>query len=533
MARLAFALATLILVALVGGPWAHGLAAQNPAPDRGPDEGEGPFDRMVIRGATVIDGRGGPPRSPVDIVIEGNRVTSVRTVGFPGVEPDPDRGPEDVDHEIDGEGMYVLPGFVDMHAHAGGGSKAPDAEYAYKLWLAHGITTARGVGLGGYDFSMSEQERSANNEIVAPRIVNYQRPGAGWDEGPIRTPEAARQWVRWAAEQGVDGMKLGASPPPIMEALLDEAHAQGLGSTAHLGQDGVAEMNARDATALGLETVTHFYGHFEALLKDHTIQDFPVDHDHMNEYDRFAEVARLWDAIHEPRGEEWWDLLEHYRENEVTMDPTMTIYEANRNLMAARNADWHDEYTLPSLWEFFEADRTQHGSYFFDWTSEDEAEWTRFFTRWQKLINDYKNMGGRVTLGSDSGFIYKTYGFGYIEEMELLQETGFNPLEVVRAATWHGAETIHLSRDDEPEFGAVAPGMLADLVIVDENPLQNFKVLYGTGHLRLNDETNELERVGGVNYTVKDGIVYDAEELLADVREMVRAQEAERAEDGR
>ena len=67
-------------------------------------------------------------------------------------------------------------------------------------------------------------------------------------------------------------------------------------------------------------------------------------------------------------------------------------------------------------------------------------------------------------------------------------------------------------------------GLLADLVIVDENPIRNLKVLYGTGARRLNDETGEVETVGGILYTIKDGIVYDAKQLLADVAEMVEEQ---------
>jgi len=98
----------------------------------------------------------------------------------------------------------------------------------------------------------------------------------------------------------------------------------------------------------------------------------------------------------------------------------------------------------------------------------------------------------------------------------LLQEAGFHPLEVIRAATIDGAETLGM--DDR--IGSIRTGKLADLVIVEHNPLANFKVLYGTGHFRLNDE-NEPVRVGGVKYTIKDGIVYDAKELLEDVRGIV------------
>jgi hypothetical protein len=65
---------------------------------------------------------------------------------------------------------------------------------------------------------------------------------------------------------------------------------------------------------------------------------------------------------------------------------------------------------------------------------------------------------------------------------------------------------------------------LADLIIIDENPLENLKVLYGTGAVKLNDENKKVERIGGVNYTIKDGIVYDAKALLDDVAQMVEKQ---------
>ena len=144
-------------------------------------------------------------------------------------------------------------------------------------------------------------------------------------------------------------------------------------------------------------------------------------------------------------------------------------------------------------------------------------------------MNEYKNAGGRVTTGSDSGFIYKLFGFGYIEELELLQEAGFHPLEVIRAATLHGAETLHKPLGTEPDFGLIAPGYLADLVIVKENPLANFKVLYGTGAIVVNNE-NKPERVGGVDYTIKDGIIFDAKKLLKDVENMVNKAKREDGE---
>lgn len=503
-----------------------------PAPDRGPDEGEGPFERLIIRGVTVIDGTGGPPRGPVDLIIEGNRISSVRGIGTPGVPINEDRRPKDADYEVDATGMYIMPGIVDLHVHTGGLPKVPEAEYVYKLWLAHGITTVRGVSFGGFDWSLSEQARSAQNEIVAPHMIVYARPGSGSDfEGSTDTPEGAREWVRYAASKGVDGLKLGSHRPEIMEALLDEAIKHGMGSTAHLGQTGVAQMNAIDAARLGLGSMTHFYGLFESLYNGYDVQPWPIGMNYNDEQMRFGQVARQWNLIHPPGSDEWSALIDEMLALNFYINPTMTIYSAGRDVMRARNADWHEKYTLPSLVDYYEPSRLDHGSYWYDWTTADEIAWKKFYQVWMQFLNDYKNRGGKVTVGSDSGYIYQTYGFGTILELEMLQEAGFNPLEVVRAATMHGAQEAFKYSGKPIEYGVIRSGMRADLLIVEENPLANFKVLYGTGAVRLNDETGKPERVGGVKYTIKDGIVYDAKQLLKDVEEMVNVQRREREEE--
>src|SRR5207253_7907213 len=92
-----------------------------------------------------------------------------------------------------------------------------------------------------------------------------------------------------------------------------------------------------------------------------------------------------------------------------------------------------------------------------------------------------------------------------------------------------GALTLHEPMHKPIEFGIVREGMLADMVIVDQNPLQNFKVLYANGTIRLNDKTGRVERVGGITWTIKDGIAYDAKKLAADVMAMVDKQKRERA----
>ncbi len=131
-------------------------------------------------------------------------------------------------------------------------------------------------------------------------------------------------------------------------------------------------------------------------------------------------------------------------------------------------------------------------------------------------MNEYKNRGGRVTAGSDNGFIYQTYGFGYIRELELLREAGFHPLEVIRSATLYGAQALGMEKD----LGTIEEGKLADIAIIDANPLENLQLLYGTGAIKLTPD-NKVIRAGGIKYTIKDGIVYDAKKMLADVKKIV------------
>ena len=527
--RVAFAVATLLAMA---GSAAAQMEETNP---RRADEGDGPHERLILRGATYIDGAGAPPRGPVDIVIENDRIVEIRSVGFPMAPINENRRPQGATREIDLTGMYVLPGLVDMHAHTGGSGKAPQAEYVHKLWMGNGITTSRGVGHGPMMWALEQKALSERNEIVAPRLFTYARPGEGWDEGPVDTPEKAREWVRWAAAVDVDGakidgLKLTSYPPAIMEALNDEAHKFGLGTVAHLAQTGVSRMDAMDAARSGLDMITHYYGLFEALFDDRTIQDFPHDYNYNNAQDRFGQGGRLWYQSADRGSEKWNQVIDEFLELGLGLDPTMTIYEASRDVMRARNAEWHDEYTLPSQWDFYQPSRQAHGSYWYYWTTEDEYHWGKFYDKWMQFLNDYKNAGGIVTTGSDSGFIYKLYGFDYIRELELLREAGFSSLEVIRAATYHGALQLHKPKgmENDLQFGVLEAGMKADMIVVDRNPLANLKVLYGTGTPMLNDETGEQEQVGGITYTIKDGIVYDAKQLLADVREMVREQKRER-----
>ncbi|MCR9288761.1 MAG: amidohydrolase family protein [Bacteroidetes bacterium] len=500
------------------------------APDR--QRGEGPWTQLIIRGVTLINGNGAPPTGPVDIIVENNQIVRIVNVGNPGM-PLTDEGRPKLKaggKELDCNGMYLMPGFVDMHGHIGGKAQGADAEYVFKLWMAHGITTIRDPACGnGLDWVLKHKDRSQKNEITAPRIKAYTVFGQGWDKEPGREigdfpnkPEEARQWVRDNAKKGSDGIKFFGAPPEIMQAALDENKQLGLGSACHHAQMDVARWNVLNSARAGLTTMEHWYGLPEALFDNKTVQNYPLDYNYRNEQNRFEEAGRLWKQAAKPGSEKWNEVMDELLELDFTIDPTFNIYEASRDLHRTRRLEWHEEYTMPALWRFYMPSKISHGSYWHFWGTEQEVAWRDNYRIWMQFVNEYKNKGGRVTAGSDSGFIYQLYGFAYIRELELLRESGFHPMEVIMSATLKGAEALGM--DDK--IGTVQVGKLADFVIVEENPLVNLKVLYGTGAIKLTDD-NEVVRVGGVKYTVKDGVVYDAKQLLEDVRQMVKAAKSE------
>ena len=470
--------------------------------------------QLILRGATLINSTGAPPLGPVDIVIEKNIITKIQNVGYPGIPINKNRRPKLLKSgvEINCEGSYIIPGFIDTHGHIGGRSQGANPEYVFKLWMAHGITTIREPGGSlSQNLKLELKNKSLKNEIIAPRIISFSTFNSR-----VKSVDEAREWVRKNAKEGSDGIKFFGAPPEIMEAAIKENKKIGLRSTAHHAQLNVVKWNVLNSARAGLTSMEHWYGLPEALFNNRIIQNYPPNYNYQNEQHRFEEAGKLWAQAAEPFSDHWNNVMNELISLDFTISPTLNIYEASRDLHRARRAEWHDDYTLPSLWGFYAPSRISHGSYWHYWGTEQEVAWKENYRLWMIFLNEFKNRGGRVTVGSDSGFIYQLYGFAYVRELELLREAGFHPLEVIQSATLNGAETLGI----EKFTGSVEVGKFADLIVIDENPLENLKVLYGTGAIKLDDDNN-IKRVGGVKYTIKDGIVYDAKKLLKDVKNMV------------
>lgn len=461
--------------------------------------------RIVIRSAMVVDGSGKPAAGPFDIVVEGDKITQIAGFDPIAVMAGKANRPAKGDLEIDAAGKYVLPGLIDLHAHIHderAGVPMP-VEYCMKMWLACGITTIREAWSNKKMLTWRDQ--TASNQIAGPRIFAY---GGYFDSPTPTTDEQARQKVRDFKAAGYDGIKLYTIDRDLMAAMMDEARKQGLRVMHHVG---VEETNAWDDIKFGTTSIEHWYGIPDAGIESGR-QNFPSTYNYNSEVDRFRYAGRLW-------READWDRLTKVLDGMVAAgvawDPTLDIYDASRDLQRAQTNPAFADYLHPVLEEYFKPNPLNHGSYFIGWTSTDEAFWKENYRLWMKAVLEFERRGGVVGVGDDAGFIYQMYGFGLIRELELQQEAGFLPLKVIQHATSNGAKIL----GKEDSLGRIRVGYKADLIVVNGNPLENFKVLYPTGTDEVRD--GKVVRGGGIEWTIKDGIPFHVPTISAEIRDMV------------
>ncbi|MFN8059028.1 MAG: amidohydrolase family protein [Vicinamibacterales bacterium] len=477
-----------------------GNASLRSAPGPRPPEHGKVVRRLLIDNATVIYGSGKPPFGPVDLLVEDGRIARVALDG----------SIVDADAVIDATGKYVLPGLVDTHMHwhdERGGVPQP-VQYERNLYLAAGVTTTRELG-GDFIKSKRWQSEAARQVAPSPRMLVY------WVVTNVDTVTAdtLRASVREAKERGADGLKVFGMDRDQLRAVMAEAHLQGLRTAAHIG---VEETTAKDFIELGVDSIEHFYGVADAALDGS--QRFPPHMNYSDEALRFGHAGELYAQANPAKLARLVDLMV---EKHVAWSPTLSIYEANRDLTRARSQPWFHELLHPALEAFFAPNPDHHGSYFQQWTNTQEVRWRENYRIWMEALKAFGSKGGLITTGDDAGYIYSMYGFGLSRELELHEEAGFHPLDVIAHATANGAELLGLA----DEIGRVRQGFIADLIVVDGNPLENLRVLYPTGSDPL---AGLAGRRDGIEWTIKDGIPYHVPTLLAETRAMVERARHER-----
>lgn len=477
------------------------------------------YQRLIITNATIVDGRGAPrtnraipAQGPIDLIIENGVITNLILADPVNLGGGGDRGwtPRAGDQVIDAAGMYVIPGLVEAHAHIPAPAETGmSAEYTYRLYLGHGVTTLRDAGTGAGMERMVEQRRlSELNEIVAPRLVLCQRwplPLRSWDAG--HWPDEARQQVRMYKELGADCVKISRSPghyTDVMAAAVDEAKKLGMHTMVDLK---VSESDALMASGAGARTVEHWYGVPDAALPG--TQNFPSDYNYWKELDRFRWAGALW-----KQADQYPDRLEAVLDtlimNGTVWSPTMQVYEKNRDHWRAMTRPWYETLVHPEEFAELWPDPSKHGAFKTEWKTSDEIMWRENFQIWEKWIYRFFEKGGRLVAGSDDGAIG---GAGMIRELELLQEAGIHPIDVIRIATTNAAEALGLE-----DHCGIRVGCVADMAVINGNPLDNFKVMYGRGYGFYGIvPRDEQAQHGGVKWTIKAGIVFDAQALLKEV----------------
>jgi imidazolonepropionase-like amidohydrolase len=481
--------------------------------------------RLLIKNAMVIYGNAKPPFGPVDILSEDGIIARIGSATA-GKWPEPDM-------IIDATGKYVMPGIVNTHMHWHEQRVGPiPIQYERNLYLAAGVTTAREVG-GNPEKTKQWRAESAAHTIIAPRIIDYELV----DHGQFGRPEEIRASVRKIKEGGADGIKIIPSwDRDQLAALLDEAHKVGLRTTAHIG---VEETTARDYVDLGVDCIEHFYGIGDAALDG--IQNFPPEHNANNEIHRFGRAGELYIQTNFNPAK-LSQLLEDMVKKGVAWSPTLSTYEAARDLIRAQNLPWYKDYLHPSLEDYMTPSMTRHGTFWIGWTATNEARWRKNYRVWMDTLYEFGRKGGTITTGDDAGYLYGSlYGFGISRELELQEEAGFHPLEVLKHATANGAKVLGM----EDRLGRVRLGFITDLLVVNGNPLENLRLLnpYGTdlmsykgkivnnydGEVMPGDPNVMMVHGGGIEWTIKDGIPYHVPTLMREIKDMVAKARADRA----
>ena len=413
---------------------------------------------LIIHGGTVIDGTGAPPRRGVDVTLRGGAIASISEIcrHSPGARV------------IDASGMFVVPGFIDMHAHLlehardEKGELKPRTDWALTrhmldLLMRFGVTTVRDPG------SQTEAAVTLRNMVnagkvrgprifTAGRIINASR----FDPEPFQpvvTADDVRREVRWQALAGVDFIKIyGSTPPELAKVAIEEAHARGLPVIGHLQRTTWTE-----AARLGIDFIAHGAPWSPEYLPAAARKDYPQT--------LFGRV--YWLQHLDIEGPPVRELIRVLAERRVAVDPTLIAYHTKFFGNQPRWLQNPDNALMPEVvltgW--------RSGSFTKDWTPSQYADAREVWPKELAFIKALHDGGVLLTVGTDAPTPWIVPGPSFHEELKLLRDAGIAEADLLRMATYNAARALKR----EKEFGSVREGLRADLVILRKNPLERIE----------------------------------------------------------
>ena len=423
-----------------------------PAPPRA--EGEGPFKRLILRGVTLIDGTGAPPIGPVDIVIERNRIARGRAASASRrcrSSPASARGRSGRPRDRPATACTCCPGFIDMHGHIGGEEQGTTAEYVFKLWMAHGITTVREPGCGnGVDWCSTRSATAARATRSSRRasflcLLQPHGSGTAVHRRPSRRASSCDGSRRRAPTASSSSAPATGHHARLAARRSEEARP---GHRLPSRADGRGAHQRPRRRALGSHQHGALVRPARGAVHDRTIQDYPADYNYNDEPIASARPAGCGSrprrrAREVERGDRRADQARLHHRSDVHHlrgQPRPDARHAAPSGTTSTRCRRSGTSTSPAA--------QSHGAYWFTGRPTTRSSGRTTTASGWRSSTSTRTAAAASRTGSDSGFIFKLYGFDYIRELELLQEAGFHPLEVIRSATLRGAEALGHGQGD-------------------------------------------------------------------------------------
>ncbi|MGH9768068.1 MAG: amidohydrolase family protein [Blastocatellia bacterium] len=382
---------------------------------------------IAIIGATLIDGRGGAPINDSAVVVRDDRIVAAGRRNSITI-------PKDAE-VVEANGLALLPGFIDSHFHIDGDGALP------ALFLTRGVTSVRDPGqwIEAYDAARKSNAPIPRLFLAGPHL-DMPPPAYPADSFIVRDADETREAVDRFIDQGASVIKVYFRLPlGLIKVVTETARARGVPVTAHL--EIVDAADAIHAGVDGIEHVTSFGTALAPLREAEKYRQSVIADNNARRDGRY----KMWSEIDpdSPRVKQALDLIV---KRGVFISATLAVFERR------------------------EGDRN---------TTEMHV---RGFKNMLKFVGMAKRAGARVVVGSHSSVPHAERGWAYHREMELFVESGMTPMEAIVAATMENARFFRI--DDR--LGSVESGKLADLVMIEGDPLKEIGALRRIKRVMLN-----------------------------------------------